>query len=187
MSRPTRKQLGWLALLSSTALLGAFALLGWRSTAPARDATQAERAAGPTAHAERDPRDPRRRLFWQELARLAREEEAARSANASVDPNPHPHPLSADHQRLYRDVDLLHAADEAIAQQRYAEARRLLAQHHAELPGMSAIEEEGLLLLADCAEQRNAQNVARVEDFYQRNTASTVRRRLRRGCLERAR
>lgn len=95
-----------------------------------------------------------------------------------------PHPITADHQRLYRDVDLLHAADQAIRLQRYAEARALLAEHHRALPGMSPVEEEGLLLLADCAELRSPASVASVQQFYDRHTASTVRRQLRRGCLE---
>jgi hypothetical protein len=183
-SRPTRRKLGWLVLLCSTALLAAFALLGARSTSRAGEATSADGSVGGAVHFRAGQPHVQERVFWRELARLAREEEAARAAETAADRDQHPHPLSADHQRLYRDVDLLHAADAAIAQGRYAEARRLLAQHHAELPGMSPVEEEGLLLLADCAEQHSPQNVARVQDFYQRNTASTVRRRLRRGCLE---
>lgn len=184
-SRPTRKQLGWLVLLSSTALLGAFALLGARSAASEGRAESADVRPARAAHAGQ--RTGQERAFWRELARLAHEEEAARQAQQAADREAHPHPLSADHQRLYRDVDLLHAADEAIAQQRYADARRLLEQHHTELPGMSPVEEEGLLLLVDCAEQHSPEHVARVQEYYDKNSASTVRRRLRRGCLESAR
>jgi hypothetical protein len=43
---------------------------------------------------------------------------------------------------------------------------------------------EGLLLLADCAERPSPGNTARVQRFYDEHTESTVRRRLRRACLE---
>jgi hypothetical protein len=95
-----------------------------------------------------------------------------------------PHPITPEHLRRYRDVDLLRAAEIAIKAGNFAEARALVAQHHRELDGMSAPEEEGLLLLADCAEQRSASNMARVQRFYDEHSDSTLRRRLRRSCLE---
>lgn len=98
-----------------------------------------------------------------------------------------PHPITDDHRRLYRDVDLLHAAEEAIDQERFDHARQLLLTHQRELPGMSPLEAEGLWLLVDCVERPNATHTARVQTFYDAHTASTVRRRLRRSCLERAR
>jgi hypothetical protein len=145
------------------------------SPKPARSAHAAEVARTRAAET---------RSMLQTLGQLAL---AARTAEPQPDATPRPdppHPITADHRRLYRDVDLLHAADQAISEQRFAEARALLAQHHRELPGMSPIEEEGLWLLSDCAEQRSAQNVARVQAFYDQHTASSVRRRLRRACLE---
>jgi hypothetical protein len=95
-----------------------------------------------------------------------------------------PHPITPDHLRLYHDADLLRAADAAIRAGRFDDARARVAQHHRELNGMSAREEEGLLLLADCAERRSAHSVARVQRFYDEHTDSTLRRRLRRACLE---
>jgi hypothetical protein len=137
-------------------------------------------------HATRtgQPRATEARAMLHTLGQLAHAAQlAAPEPEASPRPEP-PHPITADHRRLYRDVDLLQAADDAISAQRFAEARALLAQHRRELPGMSVIEEEGLWLLTDCAELRNPQNVARVQAFYDEHSASTVRRRLRRACLE---
>jgi hypothetical protein len=99
-------------------------------------------------------------------------------------PHDHPHPITRNHERLYRDVDLLREADDAIKAGEYDRARELLAQHRRELAGMSAVEEEGLWLLADCAQRRRAEDVERVRSFYEEHTDSTVRRRLRRACLE---
>lgn len=184
-ARSTGKRLYWLAALMAAALLGALA--PWAAQTPALRRKSATPKPAPQAgRTATGARAIQERAFWQELAQLAREEESARSAQTgAAAAERHPHPVSADHQRLYRDVDLLQAADEAIAQQRYADARRLLTQHHAELPGMSPLEEEGLWLLVDCAEERSPENLARVQDFYDHNSASTVRRRLRRACLER--
>jgi pyruvate/2-oxoglutarate dehydrogenase complex dihydrolipoamide acyltransferase (E2) component len=123
---------------------------------------------------------PSRAEFLRMLA-AAQAEQHERAKELDHD---HPHPITTDHQRLYRDVDLLHAADEAIKAAQYDQARALLAQHHRELGGMSAVEEEGLWLLADCAEHSNAENVERVRSFYEEHRDSTVRRRLRRACLE---
>jgi hypothetical protein len=119
-----------------------------------------------------------------EFLRLLAAAEPETAARPGRDHHAHPHPITPDHERLYRDVDLLQEADEAIKTGEYARARVLLAQHHRELAGMSAVEEEGLLLLADCAEHGRAEDVERVRSFYEEHTDSSVRRRLRRACLE---
>lgn len=121
-----------------------------------------------------------RQRLLAELARAAQEERARKA-----EPVRGPHPISDDHQRLYRDADLLHAAEEAIEQLRFDEAREHLLTHQRELPGMSPLEAEGLWLLVDCVEHPSASNTERVQTFYDEHTASTVRRRLRRSCLER--
>ena len=154
-----------------------------------RDATPEAAPARKTpraVHATRtgQPRTAEARAMLHTLGQLAQAAQLAAPQPEATPRAEESHPITADHRRLYRDVDLLQAADEAISAQRYAEARTLLAQHHRELPGMSAIEEEGLWLLTDCAEQRSAQNVARVQAYYDEHSASTVRRRLRRACLE---
>jgi hypothetical protein len=119
-----------------------------------------------------------------EFARLVLAAKDAAEREAAHVAHDLPHPITHAHARLYRDLDLLHAADEAIKNGAYDEARALLAQHHRDLPGISTVEEEGLLLLADCAERPSTSNVARVQSFYDVHSESTVRRRLRRACLE---
>lgn len=167
-------------LLAGALVFGAALWLHLRAEAP-RELAQRD--------AEHEPRPPahergRPQLSRVELARVlsamehdARERDARQRAE-------HPHPITREHERLFRDVDLLHAADDAIKEGAFESARDLLARHHRELRGMSSVEEEGLLLLADCAEDPNADNLARVQSFYDEHTDSSVRRRLRRGCLE---
>jgi hypothetical protein len=165
------------------------AALLWLSLARPRPSAGLERAPDDAAdvgaaHAARPDAHSAQRAFLEALAQTARQEAEAAAETEPLPPTAVPHPISAEHQRLYRDVDLLDAADDAIRAQRFEEARALLAQHHRELPGMSTLEEEGLLLLTDCVEQRSPENLARVQSYYDRYSASTVRRRLRRACLE---
>jgi hypothetical protein len=165
-----------LALLFAATL--ALNLTSAESTPRAARKTEAVRATSQSG-ATRAPL-PSRAEFLRMLA-TARPEAAEQPRR---DDHDHPHPITRDHERLYRDVDLLREADDAIKAGDYERARTLLAQHHRELAGMSAVEEEGLWLLADCAEHGRAQDVERVRSFYEEHTDSTVRRRLRRACLE---
>jgi hypothetical protein len=95
-----------------------------------------------------------------------------------------PHPISHEHLRQFRNADLLHAADAALGAGDIEEARAILASHHLEMPALSQVEEEALWLLADCVEDPSAERMARVQQFYDDHPASTLRRRLRRLCLE---
>jgi len=165
--------------LTALALLFAAALafnLRSNDTAPEAGHTRAATRSLET-HAAHAPL-PSRAEFLRMLAATKPEAQPTR------DDHDHPHPITRDHERLYRDVDLLREADQAIKAGEYDKARALLSQHHRELAGMSAVEEEGLWLLADCAQHGRAEDVERVRSFYEEHTDSTVRRRLRRACLE---
>jgi hypothetical protein len=172
-----------LALALGVGLAGSVLWLSWPGERPftrsARAAQAMQNAAGPVQPGARHAADY---ALMRALAQTAREQVPVSAHETAAQQTRHP--LSAEHLRLYRDVDLLHAADQAIREQRFDDARALLAQHHRELPGMSSLEEEGLLLLADCAERRSPENLARVQAYYDRHSASSVRRRLRRACLE---
>ncbi len=166
------------ALLALALLFAAALALNLRGAESAPSAAQKSGAVRvKTGSATRAPL-PSRAEFLRMLAATQPEAQPAR------DDHDHPHPITRDHERLYRDVDLLREADDAIKAGDYDRARALLAQHHRELGGMSAVEEEGLWLLADCAEHGRAEDVERVRSFYEEHTESTVRRRLRRACLE---
>jgi hypothetical protein len=169
-------------LLAFALVLGVALWLHLRSAESGSDVGRAEERA-PTTRGELARREAPK-IARAEFARLVLAAKDAAEREAAHVAHDLPHPITHEHARLYRDVDLLHAADEAIKNGAYDEARALLAQHHRDLPGMSAVEEEGLLLLADCAEQPSTSNVARVRSFYDAHTESSVRRRLRRACLE---
>lgn len=123
-----------------------------------------------TVHAVRSSFAPPRRVQASAVETLAVEQ--------------HPHPITYEHALRFRDADLLHAAELAIARGEYDHAHALLTTHHEELGGFSTVDEEGLWLLADCAEEPTAENVASVQRFYDEHSDSMLRRTLRRACLE---
>jgi hypothetical protein len=100
------------------------------------------------------------------------------------DPDPLRHPITPEHLRLYRDVDLLDAAWQALKARDFPRARASLAQHKSEYPSAHDDLNEGLSLLADCMEQPSAQTRERAQRFYDEQTHSMARRRIRRECLE---
>ncbi|MGD8862171.1 MAG: hypothetical protein PVI30_19320 [Myxococcales bacterium] len=96
-----------------------------------------------------------------------------------------PHPLTAEHVALYRDVDLLSGAWDAARDGDYAGARALLSRHRAEYPDPDDDMREGLSLLVDCMQRPSPDAMARAQRFYDEQTHSMVRRRIRRHCLAR--
>lgn len=171
-----RRLARWLAL--GALAVGAAALLSQLRAPPAAGSDAARAPGAP-------PGRRAQRMGAQLVRQLAAAPDARADRGHERPTDGRPHPISPEHRRLYRDVDLLRAADAEIRAGRFDAARALIAQHRSELGGMSAQEEEGLLLLADCAERPTAANVARVRRFYDAHTDSMLRRRLRRACLER--
>src|SRR5689334_7993645 len=122
----------------------------------------------------------------------AKTPEVAFTARAFAGPGPDdpagpgllPHPITAEHLRIYRDVDLLEGAFRALERRDFVRARDLLAQHAREYASGYDDLQDGLTILADCMERPVAETRERAQQFYDRHTASTARRRIRRHCLE---
>ena len=91
--------------------------------------------------------------------------------------------ITDEHRRLYRDADLLHDAQAALAGGDASRARTLLVQHAREFPQTDA-DRDGLLIMADCVAQPSPEVRQQAQRFYDQHTASAVRKRLRRTCLE---
>jgi cbb3-type cytochrome oxidase subunit 3 len=96
-----------------------------------------------------------------------------------------PHPITPEHLRLYRDVELLDGAWQALKNHDFQQARVLLRQHASEY-GSAGYDDlnDGLTLLADCMEHPSATTRARAQRFYDERTASTARRKIRNHCLQ---
>lgn len=96
------------------------------------------------------------------------------------------HPLSAEHRALYRDSDLLDASWRALQAHDFERAREVLAQHRAESTRTHDDLNDGLTILADCMQHPSATARERAQRFYDEQTFSMARRRIRRYCLEAA-
>jgi hypothetical protein len=97
----------------------------------------------------------------------------------------HPHPITAAHHRIYRENNLLHALNGALDVKDAAGMRRLLERYREDYPEDASQLQEGYALIADCLEQPDAATVERAQAYYASETASTLRRYVRRHCLER--
>jgi hypothetical protein len=103
---------------------------------------------------------------------------------AEQEPAPaHAHPLTIEHARLYRDVDLLEAAKDALARRDFATARAILAQHRVEFPKGYPERVEGYEIIADCLENPGPETTARARQYHEEKRASVVRRQVRKACL----
>ena len=96
-----------------------------------------------------------------------------------------PHPITPEHIRIYRDVELLDGAWQALKRKDFAQARVLLRQHASEY-GSRGYDDlnDGLSLLAACMERPSSETRQAAQRFYDEQTASTARKRIRRHCLE---
>jgi hypothetical protein len=104
-----------------------------------------------------------------------------------VPPGPmHPHPITPAHHRIYRENNLIHALNGAMDVNDAAGMRRLIERYRQDYPEDANELQEGYALIADCLEQPNAATVERARHYYASETASALRRYLRRHCLEHA-
>ena len=95
-----------------------------------------------------------------------------------------PHPITAEHKRIYRDVELLDGAWQALKSRDFERARALLNTHATEYASGYDDMQDGLTVLADCMQYPSATSRERAERFYTERTASSMRRRIRTHCLQ---
>lgn len=101
---------------------------------------------------------------------------------------PPSHPLTAKHRVIQHELDLLRRLDDAYDRQDHAAMRSLLdtyREHHDD--DVHALQ-AGYAVLADCLDPSladDASTLARAHAYYDEARASTLRRFVRRSCLER--
>ncbi|HKO53037.1 MAG TPA: hypothetical protein VJV79_35250 [Polyangiaceae bacterium] len=97
---------------------------------------------------------------------------------------PGSHPITPQHERIYRENKLTFWLDGAVDVEDVAGIRRLLAIYRDEFPEDSLVLQQGYELIADCLERPGAATRAAAQRFYDTELASTLRRHVRRHCLE---
>ncbi len=114
-----------------------------------------------------------------------------RDAHDHPDPAPGgsgvvPHPLDEARRRTAEQHRLFSQVKQAIKAQRYAEARRLLQLHDSSFDAREAWQDlrEGYQLIVDCRELGTEDARARGRRFVDEQRGSTLRRAVRRACLQ---
>jgi hypothetical protein len=96
----------------------------------------------------------------------------------------HPHPITPQHQRIFRENSLIGALNGAMDARDFEAIRRLNEQYKTEYPEDAQLLQPGYDLIAECLQQRTPENRARAERYFNEELASTLRRYVRRYCLE---
>lgn len=96
----------------------------------------------------------------------------------------HPHPMTEAHLRIYRENALLGSLNGAMDVNDASGMRRLLAQYREEYPEDPQQLQEGYAIIADCIEHPGNASTAAASHYYDTELASTLRRYVRRHCLE---
>jgi hypothetical protein len=96
----------------------------------------------------------------------------------------HPHPITPQHERIYRENQLTFSLDGAVDVEDAKGIRRLLATYRQEFPEDSLVLQQGYEIIADCLERPGIATRTVAQSFYDTEFASTLRRHVRRHCLE---
>jgi hypothetical protein len=97
-----------------------------------------------------------------------------------------PHPITPERLRLEQQHHLFDEVEAAVQARQFDRARSLLREHQARIPDPEAWTDvrEAWQTIADCLERRDAQAKARGQRFVDEERGSSMRRRVRRACLE---
>jgi hypothetical protein len=95
-----------------------------------------------------------------------------------------PHPLTPQHQRIFRENNLIGNLNGAMDVKDAAGLRRLLRQYRDEYPEDAHVLQDGYELIIACFERPGAETRAAAQRYYDEQLDSGLRRYIRRHCLE---
>jgi hypothetical protein len=95
-----------------------------------------------------------------------------------------PHPITPQHQRIFRENNLIGNLSGAMDVKDAAGLRRLLEQYRREYPEDAHVLQDGYELIADCFERPGPDTRAAAQRYYDEQLDSGLRRYIRRHCLE---
>jgi len=116
---------------------------------------------------------------------VSREPDAQESAPATGALDEHPHPLDEARRRLADEQRLIGALNDAMDLGDPRSMRPMIASYRVLTPRDENKLAEGYERIADCLEDPSAAHLEAAREYYDRERASTVRRYVRRHCLER--
>jgi hypothetical protein len=104
-------------------------------------------------------------------------------ATGQADEPRDPHPITPAHERIFRENHFIGALNGAMDARDAAGLRRLLTRYREDYPEDALGLQEGYELIASCLERPSAETEAAARRYYETETASTLRRHVRRHCL----
>jgi len=112
--------------------------------------------------------------------------EASQPAYVPYDQSPGQpsHPITPEHERIARENALVQQMNDAMDNKDGALLRKLVGDHAAEFPEDSNQLREGYRLIADCLEHPGPQTKRAGERFFEVERGSTLRRFVKRHCID---
>lgn len=95
-----------------------------------------------------------------------------------------PHPITPEHQRIFRENNLIGDLNGAMDVGDVAGLRKLLQQYRTEYPEDAHVLQDGYELIANCLERLSPETRAIAQRYYDEELDSGLRRYIRRHCLE---
>jgi hypothetical protein len=95
-----------------------------------------------------------------------------------------PHPLTPEHERIFRENELIGELNGAMDVKDAAGLRKLLRQYRDEYPEDAHVLQDGYELIANCLEHPSPEARAAAQRYYDTQLDSGLRRYVRRHCLE---
>jgi hypothetical protein len=94
----------------------------------------------------------------------------------------HPHPVTPEHQRIFRENQLIQALNDAMDSKDASALQSALASYRSEYPEDAHGLQAGYELIANCLEH-GAEYRAAAQRYFDEERGSSLRRFVRRHCL----
>jgi len=186
----------WLVVIGAAGVILLAALL-WPSS---RKAPELTRKAPPTVTAARpaEPEPPSAKPSAPKQLVAVHQEQAPEASaeaedeephaddppfNENATPEGHPHYTTPQHERIFRENNLLGQLNGAMQVGDFIAMRRFNAEYRKDYPEDDHRVQEGYEIIADCLDDPTDARKARAERFWKTQRASMVRRYVRRYCL----
>lgn len=106
------------------------------------------------------------------------------SSDSTANGPRHPHPFTPQHERIFKENSMLGSLNGAMDAGDPDALRQLNAEYRVEFPDDPQQLQTGYDLIAECLEQRTEETRAKAQRYFDEQRGSTLRRFVKRHCLE---
>lgn len=182
-SLPTKRRGIGLGLLLTLVALGGYLLRHQGD-----ETAKVERAAAEHENPRTTAAPPARARLATQTAKPSAEANPDEAHQHHEDHDTHrpSHPLDMQRQRIYRENNFQAALMSAMNQSDVPGLRALVAEYRSAYPEDEFGLQDGYTLVANCLDQLTTERQEEARDYWRTHRSSTVRRFIRRHCLERS-